>query len=191
MKSLIEIFEVPVDSSLSTISSDVWNSNCMGKRAWELYIGFLYGHPIWRRSHTHSVEEDFEHLSLIWDQCRTDDIDWNAANVAIDAIRDLVINYSDALSRPFNILDTWDMMEEHDSPRILLLDFMVYGKSRTALGRWYHAFDDHDDTRLDASLAAKFSEKVDAKSRGHDHPDITERCRYHLHKGTRFRFHEC
>jgi hypothetical protein len=162
----------------------------MGKRAWELYIGFLYGRPIWTPSSEHSIAEDFEHLALIWDQGRCEQVDWDAANVAIDAIRDLVTCYSDSLKRPFNILDKWDLMEEDDALYKLLLEFMVYGQSSGVLGEWYHAFDDGDDTRLDASLSDKFSEKADAKSRGLDHPDIMDPCRYHLHENPVFPCHE-
>ena len=68
MDEALEDNEVVIDSSLSKIvrTGGRWLGN-MDKRAWELYVGFLYGHPIWTRSDQFPIEEDFKQLVGLWE----------------------------------------------------------------------------------------------------------------------------
>jgi len=178
MKQMVEECEVVIDLSLSTIDRYSWDDRWLSKRGWELYVGFLYGQPIWIRSELYVIDDDFEQLALIWDVGQHNVNDLEAADAAIDAVRELVTHESDALSRPISVLDSRSMSDEGDSPYDILLDFMVYGQSASAFGKWYHA---SDDSNLDNRLARMFSEKANTKEKGLDQPDIMERCRYHLH----------
>lgn len=178
--------EEVIESTLSKINEGSWYDHWLSKRGWELYIGFLYGHPIWTRSKHYSIEEDFKHLADICDHGRSSDTDQDAADAAMDAIRDLVLQHGDALSRPFNILEKMEICdfecEEHSAVR-LLADFMVYGQSGYVFGKWYDAYmTDYKDGCLDAELGVRFTEKAIAKSRKGDLPNLLERCKYHLHR---------
>jgi hypothetical protein len=86
---------------------------------------------------------------------------------------------SEALSRPFNILAEWGILDEGDTPQDVLMDFMVYGKSSSVFRKWYHEFD--CNFNLTSRLAAILTEKGKASFGEHDLPDLMERCRYHRH----------
>lgn len=184
MKEVIEELEEVIDSGLSSVdAAESWPGRMADKRLWELYIGWLYGHPIWTRSQQHNIEEDFEQLALLWDDGRWDRYDPDASDAAMDAIRELVTQHGEELSRPFNVLDNWNLMDEGDNPREFLLDFMVYGQSGSLCGKWYDAFASGSDRgSIDEGLAIRFSEKAEARAEGNKMPDLMERCRYHLHE---------
>lgn len=184
MKVVIEQLEEVIDSGLSSIdAAESWPGRMKDKRLWELYIGWLYGHSLWTRSPQHSVEEDFEQLVLLWDDGRWDSYDPDNADAAMDAIRELVIQYGEELSRPFNVLGDWNLLDGDDTPCEFLMDFMVYGKSGSLCGKWYDAYvSGNDHGYIDQGLASRFSEKAEAKAEGNKMPDLMERCRYHLHE---------
>jgi hypothetical protein len=183
MKEVIEELEEVIDSGLSSIDAESWPGRMYNKRLWELYIGFLYGHPIWTRSEKHSIEEDFEQLALLWDDGRWDMYDLDASDAAMDAIRELVTQHGEELTRPFNILGDWNLVDGGDTPYDFLMDFMVYGHSGSVCGKWYDAYvSDKDDGSIDEGLAGRFSEKAGAKAEGNKMPDLMECCRYHRHE---------
>lgn len=183
IKSVIEDLEEVIDSGLSSIDTESWPGRMYNKRLWELYIGFLYGHPIWTRSEQHSIEDDFEQLALLWDDGRWDSYDFDASDAAMDAIRELVTQHGEELTRPFNILGDWNLLDGGDTPCEFLMDFMVYGQAGSLFGKWYDAYvSDKDDGSIDEGLAGRFSEKADAKAEGNKMPDLMERCRYHHHE---------
>lgn len=176
---MVAKLEQVIDSGLSSIdAAKSWPGGMTDKRLWELYIGFLYGYPLWTRSQEHSIEEDFEQLALLW----TDGRDLDASDAAMDAIRELVTQHGEALSRPFDILQDCNMSEGGDTPCEFLMDFMVYGHSGSLSGKWYDAYVSEDDSgSIDEGLAGRFSEKAKAKAAGNKMPDLMERCRYHVH----------
>jgi hypothetical protein len=156
MKEYIEDCEEVIDPSLSKIDHESWERRWYSKRGWELYIGSVYGHPIWTRSEQHSIEDDFEQLALIYEEGKLG-TDPESSDATIDAIRDLVMHGSEALSRPFKILAGWGILDEGDTPQDVLMDFMVYGKSISVFGKWYHTFD--WNFKLTSRLAATLTEK--------------------------------
>lgn len=134
MKQTIEECEEVIDPSLSKIEQGSWDRRWYSKRGWELYIGFVYGHPIWTRNDQHSIEEDFEQLALIYEEGKLG-IDLDSSDAAIDAICELVTKNSEALSRPFEILEEWGILDVGDTPQDVLMDFMVYGQSSSVFGK--------------------------------------------------------
>lgn len=184
MKGVIEELEEVIDSGLSSIdAAESWPGRMKNKRLWELYIGWLYGHPLWTRSPQHSIDEDFEQLALLWDDGRWDSYDPENADAAMDAIRELVTQHGEDLSRPFNVLSNWNLLDGGDTPCEFLMDFMVYGQSGSLCGKWYDAYaSDNDKGSIDEGLAGRFSEKAEAKAERNKMPDLMERCRYHLHE---------
>ena len=185
-KEAIEELEEVINSGLSSIdAAKLWPGSMANKRLWELYIGWLYGHPLWTRSQQHNIEEDFEQLALLWDDGRCDGYDPNASDAAMDAIRELVTQHGEELNRPFHVLDRWKLLDEGDYPCAILLDYMVYGQSGRVFAKWYDAYVNGGGSgRLDQGLADRFSAKAKAKSKRRDLPDLMERCRYHLHLGS-------
>ena len=179
---MVERLEQIIDPSLSKIDYES-SALPLSKRRWELYIGFLYGQPIWIRSEQFTIEEDFRVLAQIWEHMRCDDTDIDAADAAMDAMREMVMQHGDALSRPFNITEEVDACDfDRDYSVELLMDFMVYGQSGSVFGKWYDAYVEGGDSGcLDQGLADRFSEKADAKSENRDLPDLMERCTYHFH----------
>lgn len=182
MERVIEELEEEIDSGLSSIHTQSWGGWMTDKRLWELYIGYLYGHPLWIRSQQHSIEEDFKQLALLRDDVLTESYDDAVPDVAMDAIRELVTQHGEALSRPFNFLAESTMNDESNALYQFLLDFMVYGQSGRVFGKWYAAYvKSGHSASFDRHLADRFSEKADAESEGRDLPDIMEQCRYHYH----------
>jgi hypothetical protein len=185
MTDSIENSEVVIDSSLSKIKreSGRWLGN-MDKRAWELYIGFLYGQPIWTRNEQFTIDQEFEQLVEMWEDGWWSSFDLDAADAAMDAIRELVMQHIEGLSRPFNALRKLDFADfEEDAPVKFLADFMVYGQSGRVFSKWYDAYvNDYKDGCLDAELGVRFSEKAAAMSERRDLPNLMERCRYHSHR---------
>lgn len=184
MKDAVEESEIVIDSSLSEINEGSWHQHWLRKRGWELYIGFLYGHPIWTRSEQHTVEEDLRQLADIWDDGRYNNMDRDAADAASDAIRELVVQHSKALSRPFNVLEESGVCDfDYDQVAEFLVDFMVYGQSGRVFGKWYNAYvNEYGDGSLERRLGVRFLEKAVAKSERRDLPDLMERCKYHLNR---------
>ena len=182
---MIEELEEVIDSRLSSIDADSWHDSMRGKRAWELYIGYLYGHPLWTRSEQFTIDEDFKLLVLIWEDGQWNAFDNSIANTAIDAIRELVMQHSEELSRPFNVLEEMDLCDfEYGGPVDLLMNSMVYGQSGRVFGKWYDAYvDSRDRGSLDQGLGERFSEKAEIKADKGELPDLMERCRYHSHGG--------
>jgi hypothetical protein len=146
MKKAVERSEEVIDSTLSKIDRTPWagcRSYRLCMRSWELYIGFLYGHPIWTRSEQSTIEEDFKRLAKIWEDSRCENTDIDAADAAMDAMREMVVQHGEALSRPFNILEEIDACDfDRDHSVELLMDFMVYGQSGRVFGKWYDAYVD-------------------------------------------------
>jgi hypothetical protein len=181
---MVNGIEELVDSSLSKIDPQAWGRHGTSRRAWELYAGFLYGHPIWTRSDHYSIEEDFGHLVEIWYDGHWHRTDTDAADAAMDAMRQLIVQETDALTRPFNIIDniigSYD--ETEDSVQFLM-DFMVYGQSGHVFGKWYDAFMDEGgaDGLLEEGLAERYKKKAQARREGHGMLDLMERCKYHDH----------
>lgn len=190
MKGVIEELEEVIDSGLSSIdATESWPGRMRDKRLWNLYIGWIYGHPLWTLSPQHSIEEDFEQLALRWDDGKWDGYDPDASDAAMDAIRELVIQHGEALNRPFNILGDWNLLGEGDYSCEILVDFMVYRQSGHVFGKWYGGYiKGHDSGHLDQELSDRFSKKAGAKSERRDLPDLMERCRYHLHLGSPDRY---
>lgn len=184
MREVVEEFEEVINESLGEFEHAAWTALWADKRVWELYIGFLYGHPIWTRSEEHSVEDDFRNLALIWFEGTWDGQDYDAADAAMDAMCELVTQDPSALSRPLNILSGSCSFAEDDAPRKFLMDFMVYGRSSCVFGKWYNAFEKKDGCgNMDGDLATRFENKAGAKIKrsSYEEVDIMERCRYHFH----------
>lgn len=184
MKEVVEQFEEVINESLGEFEHAAWTGLWADKRVWELYIGFLYGHPIWTRSEQRSVEDDFRSLALIWFEGTWDGQDHDAADAAMDAMRELVTQDPSALSRPINILSESNASLENDAPWEFLMDFMVYGQSSSVFGKWYSAFEKKDGSgNMDSDLATRFENKAGAKCKlsSYEEVDIMERCRYHYH----------
>ena len=53
------------------------------------------------------MEDDFKELAEIWKDGYCKDTDCDAADAAIDAIREIVVQHGNMLSRPFNVLENW------------------------------------------------------------------------------------
>lgn len=178
-----------IDAGLMTLDTTAWRNPEGGKRRWELYIGFVYGGPIWTRSEEHSLEDDFLQLAIIWDECRYNDQHPDACDAAIDAMCEIATQNADALQNPFGVMLKADTYDECDDPMRLVLDFMVYGRSENVFERWYNAAPDSLASRIDRELAERFEKKGQLRRTQHAMPDLMEPCRYHLHRGSGE--HEC
>ena len=184
MERITEELEEEIDLGLSSIDAHSWEGWMTDKRLWELYIGYLSGQPLWVRSQQHSIEEDFKQLALLRDDILIESYDDAVLDVAMDAIRELVTQHGEALSRPFNFLAQSALNGESEPLYQFLLDFMVYGQSGRVFDKWYAAYVKSGSSgSFDRDLADRFSEKADAESEGRDLPDIMEQCRYHYHSG--------
>lgn len=181
--------EYEVDAGLLVLDTTTWKDPEGGRRRWELYIGFVYGGPMWTRSEEHSLEDDFPGLAIIWDDCKYNEQDSDACDAAIDAMREIIIRHADALQNPLELIRKADTYEDFDHPMKLILDFMVYGRSENVFGRWYNAAPDSLASRIDRELAERFEKKGQLRRTQHAMPDLMEPCRYHLHRGSGE--HEC
>jgi hypothetical protein len=189
-KTVLASTEEQFDAGLSIIDTKVrWRDPMGGKRRWQLYIGFLYGNPIWTRSDEHSLEDDFLQLAILWDDCRFNDQDTDAADAAMDAMREIVTHNADALRNPCELLGKADALEDGDAPLEFIMDFMVFGRSEDVFGKWYRAFNSSMYSCIDQELSERFAEKAELRRNGKDMPDLMERCRYHLHRD--MGEHEC
>ena len=152
------------------------------KRAWELYVGFLHGHPIWTRSPEHSIEEDFYNLVQIREFAETDASDFDVMNAAMDAIRELVTQHSDALHCPSNVFGCGVDNFDEDPVGIFLMEYMLFDNFSGVFKKWYSC----DDERLDEGLSSILKQTAEAvnghkPNKGDEKSDLMERCRFHSH----------
>ena len=100
----------------------------------------------------------------------------------MDAVRELVTQHGEDLTRPFLILGDRNLLDGDDTPCELLVDFTVYEEAGSLCGKWYDAYvSDRDQGSIDKGFAGRFSMKAEVKAEGHEMPDPMERCRYHRH----------
>lgn len=87
--------------------------------------------------------------------------DHDAADAVVDAIRELVMQHSEELSRPFNVLQRPDFVDfEENAPVRFLADFVVYGQSGRVFGKWYDVYvNDYKDECLTRNLASGSSRR--------------------------------
>lgn len=174
-----------IDDSLSHIPA--LSGAMQHKRAWEMYVGYLHGRPMWTRSQEHSAEDDFFYLVQIWDFAEFDCEDADVMDAAMDAIRELVLQDGQALRNPFNVLENCCIYEfDRNLLGAFLMDYMLYGNFDGVFKKWYNGNGPCADETLNDGLSCILGQTAGAKNKhepveGGQKRDLMGRCSYHTH----------
>jgi hypothetical protein len=154
-----------------------------------MYLNFIYGQPIWIRlskrwSGEPDIDEDWRDLVGAY-ELSMHYKDYDAADAALDGMRNLLEQCRDTLKDPFG--DWWREGDFELPYGRLILDYMVH-KACSNFREWREVHEHHIFAEDDIvnELSKRFAEESQRKADGTAEPDLMERCRYHLHveKGT-------
>lgn len=147
-----------------------------------MWTGFLYGQRMWTFGEADNINEEFRALAdmeFFAHQVHH----WDAADAAIDAIRDILHGYSNNLDDPFaKIPNLFGGGASEDSIRVLI-DFMVHEECAGKAKGWTFLLvpSEPRTKNVMTALCEKFFERAERERAGEAPLDLMERCRYHEH----------
>jgi hypothetical protein len=159
-----------------------WERFGLNLQAASQYVGFLYGQPMWSYASGANFNDDWLALNEIH-EFSVDYEDFDAADACVDGMRDDLQGWRNEMDHPFD--DVNFAAVDFGAPcGRLIVDYMVHRSCDVR--RWINAYEDvieGDDgpADLEQALSKAFAEEVQRKKRKIGKPDLTERCRYHLH----------
>lgn len=150
----------------------------MDRHTASIYIGFLYGQPMWIYSADEHVDSAFVSLGEIHEMSMRYE-DYDAADACLDGMRELLENHRDSMSVPFSLIDHW--MDFDVAYGRLLVDYMVHKEGQFQKWLTAHNRAPWASGDLHRALSKVFAEEAQRRDDRLEEPDLMARCRYHLH----------
>ena len=195
MDEQLERYEDPEEDSLSHPRGVSQQSPCLlldpcelhGKRAVEMWTGFLYGQELWTLRDKDSLAEDFDALKQVLNFALSYK-HYFAQDAAHDAIRVILRDYIDVLGDPLSMLiEIYPGRTRFEKLIIMLMDFVIYGKTSEKVKLWTDTADpgnDRDMLELKERMSSGYFLKTEVERTGDGRPggpDLMFPCRYHWH----------
>jgi hypothetical protein len=183
-----EMLKAQVEESIETRSCRLYFSIMTCAQSTSMYLSYLYGQSMWVYPPEGEVDEQYacaEWYALTEvHELGMHHRDYDAIDAALDCMRNMLERFLDTFENPFGGEHRYDGKVFETGYGRLIADYMVYKPCK--FKEWieqYHRSGWDAEEDIDKALAKRFAEKSQRKVAGIAQPDLTERCRYHVHVG--------